>query len=160
MPWLSIRNDFDFVLIDSLSELADQKFVDKKGNWFFCSFFSDIDSKNKEFNTLFISEGLLDIGLIEKKYRDFFGWINKKYPSKQIIFIHYSTKLDERQKFKKRQQEISRVLRILSSENKNIKNIEIDDELVFYRENDKLPYHYSQLTNLHYAEQWKKVCGV
>jgi len=160
LPWLKVKRDINFILIDSLSELVDQKFLNRSDGTFFCSYYSDVDTKNEEFNTKFDNVGLLDVGLIEKNYRDFFNWINKNYPGKPIIFINYSTKLDGREKFKNRQQEISRIIKILSLENKNIKNIELDDSLIHYSEGDDLPYHYSSETNLHYANQWKKVCPI
>lgn len=160
LPWLKVKSDIEFILIDSLAELVDQKFVNKNRGWSFCCFYSDLIVNTSDFNQNFDCLGFLDLDLIEKKYRDFFDWIGKNFPNKIILFIHYSTKLDGREKFTKRQQEISRVLKKLAIENSNIKNIELDDSLINFNKNDKLPYHYSEMTNSYYADEWKRVCGI
>lgn len=154
LPWLRWK-DCDFILMDSFSELTDQKFSHRNEGWSFSCHYSDI-KHTLEFDALFENHGLLPIDDIENAYIKFFDVLNSLYPDKRVIFLHFPTSLDERKIYKERGGEILRVMRKIEQKHSHITNIYIDDEKVDWHEEDKFPYHYSKPTYEAFLKQWKK----
>ena len=154
LPWLKWKG-CDFILMDSFSELTDQKFSHKQEGWSFCCHYSDI-KHTPEFDALFENHGLLPIDDLENAYLKFFDLLNSLHPEKHIVFLHFPTSLDERKMYKERGAEILRVMKKIEEKNSYITNIFIDDNTVDWHEEDKFPYHYSKSTNATFLEQWNK----
>lgn len=157
LPWLRWK-DCDFILMDSFSELTDQKFSHKQEGWSFSCHYSDI-KHTLEFDELFENHGLLPTDDIENAYLKFFDLIDSLYPNKKIIFIHFPTCLDERNIYKQRGAEILRVMKKIEQNNSNVINIYVGDEKVNWHEEDKFPYHYSKSTNASFLKEWNEKVG-
>lgn len=155
LPWLA-ENDFEFLLMDSFSELTDQKFTHKKEGWSFCCHYSDINH-NPEFDLDFECVGLLPIEEIEATYTRFFEWFESRHPHKKVVFVLFPTELDDRLLYKERGAEILRVMTKLQQEKRFIQNLIIDDSLVDWNENDRFPYHFAKATNLAFIEAWDRL---
>lgn len=152
---LKYTKSLEFFMMDSYSELTDQRFENKKDGWAFCCHYGDI--KNTDcFKKKFISKDLLEIENIEETYTKFLNWFEQNLKDKKLIFLHYSTKFDKREKFKERANEILRVMLQLEKEKDYIINLYLDDEYVFPNEEEDFPYHYSHETYIEYVEQWKE----
>ncbi len=152
--WTREKN-IEFLLMDSYSELTDQKFTHKEKGWSFLSHYSDI-KQTVEFNKLFSCEGLLLIEDLEKSYRDFFRWFGNKFPGKFVFFIHFSTKFDDRQIFKKRSKEILKIMEKLELENEFIHNIIVEDNKITQNDGEKFPYHFSNKTFKEFVNKWNQ----
>lgn len=155
LPWLA-ENDFEFLLMDSFSELTDQKFTHRKEGWSFCCHYSDINH-SPEFDLDFECIGLLPVEKIEATYRQFFEWFEGRHPNKKVVFVLFPTALDERALYKERGAEIMRVMTKLQQEKQFIQNLIIDDALVDWNENDRFPYHFAKATNLAFIEAWDRL---
>jgi hypothetical protein len=140
------KNDFNYFLMDSFSELTDQKFTHKTERWSFCCHYTDINH-DSDFADFFECHGLLPIEDIELQYYLFFDWFEKKFPGKKLYYIHFPTKFDSRNIFKERSKEILRIMKKYQEDRDYIKNIFIGEESVFLKENDVFPYHFSEKTN-------------
>ncbi len=152
--WKDVNN-IEFLVMDSFSELTDQKFTHKKEGWSFLAHYSDINQTNNFKNT-FQCDGLLPIEDFEKSYISFFDWFKKQYSNKNIYFIHFSTKFDTRNEFKKRASEILRILLKLEKKYNFLKNIYIPDKDITQNKNEKFPYHYSNETFKKFVINWSK----
>jgi len=152
LPWLNI-DKFDYLLMDSFSELTDQKFTHKTEGWSFFCYYTDVNHST-EFDNIFKCDGLLDIKYISGVYNRFFDWFENKCPGKKVVFFHYPAKLDNRLVFKDRATEILRVMKDLEKDRKYISNIYVDDSKVNWKEGDNLPYHYSMGTNTEFLKKW------
>jgi len=145
----------EFLVLDSFSELTDQKFTHRKESWSFLAHYSDIEH-SKEFTENFQCNGLLSINDIEKAYTNFFAWFEKHYPGKKIFFIHFSTKFDDREELKKRAETIKEIMLNLSNNNKNIINIFLDDNDISRNKDESFPYHYSKKTFEKFVTNWNQ----
>jgi len=103
---------------------------------------------------------LLSIDKFGDEYREFFNWFENAYPDTQVYFLHFSTKLDQREEFKIRALEIKRVMIQIEKEKKYIHNIFLEDELVVPMENNDFPYHYNDSTYEEYLKELKKVMNI
>lgn len=155
LPWLA-ESEFEFLLMDSFSELTDQKFTHKKEKWSFCCHYSDLEH-SVAFEDEFETHGLLPIMEIETMYERFFNWFEKEHPGKKVVFIHFPTALDERTLYKERSKEILRVMSELQTIKPFINNLAVDDNLVEWHEHDRFPYHFSMSTNLAFVDRWDKL---
>jgi len=154
LPWPRANEDFEFLLMDSYSELTDQKFNDKIQGWSFCCHWSDINHES-DFDSRFACDGLLPADQFRPAYQNFFSWFFEIYPEKNVYFMHYPSKLDEKEKFKQRGAAILEAILELAIEYPQIKNLSVPEELVDYNESDRLPYHYSKKTNYAMAAVWR-----
>lgn len=152
LPWLA-ESKFEFLLMDSFSELTDQKFTHRQEGWSFCCHYSDL-IHSADFERDFQSCGLLPIEDIEQAYTRFFDWFGRKYPNKKVVFVHFPTTLDERILYKQRGAEIFRVMAKLQATKPFINNLSVDDKLVEWNENDRFPYHFSKFTNQVFVNNW------
>lgn len=155
LPWETV-NYRKSLIMDSFAELTDQKFVSKESGAAFACHYSDIEH-NKTFDELFECEGLMAIENMEGFYRDFFSLIENRYGIIPVYFIHFSTKLDNRIFYKKRADEIKRVMIMLEEEKSYIKNVFIDDDDVIGMDNDAFPYHYGEYTYNQYLIELERV---
>jgi len=153
----NVKNDILFFLMDSFSELSDQKFTHKKEGWSFCCHYTDIDH-GSDFHRYFECEGLLPLDKIESVYSLFFDWFEKSFPGKKLFFLHFPTKFDKRSSFIERGAEIFRVMKKYQEERPFIQNLYINDELVNINGNDSFPYHFSKNTNYAFLYKWLELC--
>lgn len=90
----------DIIVMDSFSELTDQLFLNKNDNTRFLANYGDVahDILPSNFKCL----GLLEEDKLFQIYDSFFERIQNTYPNTMVYFIHFSTVLDSREKFKNR----------------------------------------------------------
>ena len=157
LNWFKYKHNWQYLLMDSYSELADQKFTHKKDGWSFCCHYTDINH-SEEFNREFICDGLLSVDLLSKAYEDFFDWYEIKYPGKKIIFIHYSSTYDQRPKFAERAQKIREIIISNAQKRSYLIDLYIDDSLYEPNEQDDFPYHYSNATYKEILRVWEDKC--
>jgi len=154
LPWFKWK-DCDYILMDSFSELTDQRFTHKYEGWSFCCHYSDI-KHSLVFDSMFECCGLLPISEIEDEYSKFFSFLKSYYPDKPIVFLHYPTVLDDRRKYRERGDEIFRVMNKMEKKYPSIINVYINDDSVRWHEGDRFPYHYSRATNDHFVRCWRE----
>ncbi|MXV17471.1 hypothetical protein [Hufsiella ginkgonis] len=152
--WGHPRKTADWVLIDSFSELTDQKFTHRTEGWSFCANYSDLDH-SPEFMSLFENKGLLDPDELEQTYVNFFSTINRRFPGKKIVFIHFPTTLDLREKFVERGDRIAKVINRLAGTFK-LTNLQIDARDVFPHSGDDFAYHFSTETQTAFLNKWNQ----
>lgn len=155
LPW-NAESKIKYFLIDSFSELTDQKFTHKSEGWSFCVNYSDINHSS-EFRNEFDCHGLLPLNQLCNSYERFFDWVEANYPQKFIFFIHFPTKLDDRHVYKERGEYIFETIAELCKQRPYVKNIYLDDESVFENEFDEYPYHYAKETYVAFMEIWKNM---
>jgi len=149
----------EFIIIDSFSELTDQLFINKKSDWGFCCNYSDISHSN-EFSNVFDSKGLISVDDLENQYKLFFLRLVERYGDTPIIFLHFSTKLEFRQKFKDRQVAILEVIEKLSRSIENLNSIAIDDSFIALQKDvngHSFPYHYNRMAYVEFSRKIKKI---
>lgn len=149
----------DIIVMDSYSELTDQLFINKTDNSRFLANYSDVDHAllPDNFNCL----GLLENNKLFQVYDEFFKKVEQVYPNRPLYFIHFSTALDKREKFKHRGGMIQKIINELSKKYKFIHSIEVDDKLVNKANSDNeeynsLPYHYSNETYDVYIQRFRE----
>jgi hypothetical protein len=148
-----------YIFMDSYSELTDQLFVHKKKKWMFCSNYSDINH-SEVFNKNFSNEGLLDISFLKEHYMLFFDKIRKKFPFTPIIFLHFPTKLDTREKFRNRFEEIKYSIESIKDLYEPFYSISIDEQVIDWPSNiesKSFPYHFNQETYDTFAREIGKI---
>ncbi|MFA5216564.1 glycosyltransferase family 4 protein [Sulfuricurvum sp.] len=155
MDYINKKYDFEYLIIDSFAELAEQKFTHKKEGWIFSCYYNQLEH-SEEFEKIFECNGLLPIENIKTVYAVFFDWYNKIFPNKKIIFIHFSSKFDSAEKFKNRAAEILKGMEEIAVVRPYVINIAIDDSHIFQHE-DGAPYHYRDETNEYFANLLKKL---
>ena len=132
------------IVLDSYSELTDQKFKMLEQDKFFFANYSDVSLS--EPNNQFQSQGLIDLEMLNVLYRDLFERLTQKYGKKTpIFFIHFQTALDPRQKFKARSAYILKVIEQITADNSfNLFSISINSNEVSQADDDNFYYHYSK----------------
>ena len=143
------------IILDSFSELTDQKFVSKSNpkEYFYLNY-SDL---TKDFNSGFNCLGLLNSEEFEKQYFDFFSMVSFKWPSVPIIFINFPKKLENRELFIERHELIKLAIQNTQGNFQSLKIINVPDEIVMPNPNDDFPYHYSNATYEYVAAQIKEI---
>lgn len=152
LPWFNLIRKPRFIIMDSYAELTDQKFTHRSEGWSFSCNYTDLKTTG-EFNSIFSSQGLLDLDLLKEYYLKFFAWIKKKYSDTPLIYIHFPTTLDNREKFRKRGAFILEVMKEICRNHAFIFNISVEDKMVFKNGEDDFPYHYGIKTNKAFAEK-------
>jgi hypothetical protein len=155
LPWFNAAEKIEYLLMDSFSELTDQKFVHKSGGWAFACHYSDINH-TPEFETEFECRGLLDLATLDQLYDRFFDWFEIRFPNSKVIFIHYSAKFDKREQFKDRANCIRDVVNNIGTRRPYIANLHLNDDFFLANDKDDFPYHYSQDTYKKFVELWRK----
>ena len=130
-------------VMDSFSELVDQRFVSRKNSRSFCTIYRTV--KGTKLCDLYDCLGLLDIDLIKKYYLEFFKELRKVYQDIPIVFIHFSTIFETRENFIERASKIEKAIdEINRKENMDI--IQIKPRIIEHHETDPNAYHYSKKT--------------
>ena len=133
------------IFIDSYSELTDQLFsLNDKSS--FCANYSDLKKNDNETWKTFVRKGLMEVNNFEKKYFQFFSLLRSVFQNVPIVYIHFPTKLDKREKFKQRGEKIKNTISKIKSHFDDFFEIEADNDIVDYNPNDTFPYHYNKET--------------
>lgn len=140
LEWLTLNRKPNYLIMDNYSELTDKKFVHKKEKWMFCGLFGDFDTErlSEEFECY----DLLDTDQVFNKYRLFFEYIKNKWDC-PIIFIHFPTTFDTRERYIKQGQAITDALSQLTPIY-GIQNIHADLDAIEQRDSDV--YHLGDKT--------------
>jgi hypothetical protein len=139
-------NKPEFIFIDSYSELTDQQFIHKINKWMFNINYTDINIKHPQIWNQFKCNGLMPDRKIEENYKKLFNKLRENFGNVPIIFIHYPSKLEQREKFIQRGKMIKRSISKLKSSFEPFYDIHADNAVVDFHEDDKFPYHYSNKT--------------
>jgi hypothetical protein len=150
-----------FVYMDNFSELVDQLYIHRAGQWGGCCCYGDINH-NDEFKIMFEEKGLLDIDHLESCYVSFFELIRFKYGDVPILFLHFPLELEKRTKYLDRGIAIFKVINKLAEINNNIHSISIDGSIVSKPKNASkelinFPYHYNHETYVEFAKKLNKI---
>tara|TARA_B110000879_G_C10997150_1_gene441597 strand:- start:62 stop:862 length:801 start_codon:yes stop_codon:yes gene_type:complete len=145
------------LFMDSYSELTDQRFFNYEKEWSFYANYSDINH-SLEFKSKFKAEGLLDQNSLINQYHQFFNYFRNNYGNVPIIFMHFSVKLDSREKFKIRHKKIKEAIEEIKSELQPFYSFTADEEIVDWPEEripglENFPYHYNTSTYKNLAKQ-------
>ena len=81
------------------------------------------------------------------------------YPNVIVVFIHFPTFLDKREKFKIRGNYIKEVIFKLTFKYPFLHSIFLDDKFIFKSDdmNDDFPYHYGNKTYEFFLDEVKKI---
>ncbi|MGX9519197.1 hypothetical protein ACWX0P_10445 [Vibrio mediterranei] len=150
IDFFNINKKPELVILDSYSELTDQKFIVGENKQYFYSNYSDV---NKNEIRGISCCGLLDLINIEKHYEGLFRKIQEKYGSDTpIIFIHFSTALEDRQKFIERSNHIFNAIESIKNNKRyNLYNVYLEDNAIKPNSNDSFNYHFSNETKESYS---------
>jgi hypothetical protein len=150
--WRQERASLFFM--DSYSELTDQIFRHRTGNWMFVSNYNDV-IHDSDFERNFESLGLLDMSRLESCYTEYFDYIRASYPELPIVFVHFPIKLERRAKFRERYHAICDVIDRLRVRYEPFFSLTLDEADVFPVEaaGDDFPYHYGKKTYDKFAEK-------
>lgn len=143
-------NKPNLIFMDSFSELTDQIFMEKNSERKFLANYSDV-KHDKYFKNKFDYGNLILIEDLYKSYDMFFNKVFNIYPNTNVIFIHFPTTLDTRNKFRARGDEIFKVINELMDKYSYLHSVHVEDKFVFKseEESDELkdfPYHYGKKT--------------
>jgi hypothetical protein len=146
----------EFLLMDSYSELTDQKFFDlNKPNSYFFANYSDID-----INSFLKCDGLIPIDhSLEQLYLQFFTEFRNLYNTSPIFFIIFPKKLEIRTKFIIRHNEIKDLIKNISKHFIDFHTIEIPESIISESE-DKFPYHYNNDVYVYVANEIEKLRNI
>ncbi len=149
----------DIIVMDSFSELTDQLFFNQSSNTRFLANYGDVDHSLLPID--FQCLGLLEENKLFQTYDEFFEKIEQIYFNTPLYFVHFSTALDTREKFKHRGGMIQKIINELSKKYKFIHSIEVDDKFVNKANSDNeeynnLPYHYSNETYDIYIQKFRE----
>ncbi len=153
--FLGYKN-IDMIFMDSFSELADKKFLNRKIGFEFCACIQDIKIDNVEFSSDYEVLGSISLEEIKNYYREFLININHFYGEIPIIFINFSPKYESRVNYIKRANIIAKAIKELSLDFPNLYPIELEDKYVQYPK-DGILYHYSEKTYKKYAFKIKNL---
>jgi hypothetical protein len=148
-PWLRPHQPPALILMDSYSELTDQRFVRRDGAWSFCSNFGDIHHDDN-FRLAFDARGLLAEADLLSAYRRFFAWIRARFGNAPIVFLHFPVKLDPRPRFHSRYERIQEAIDVVVNEFRPFFSISVPEAIVDWPEDMgntiDFPYHYNHRT--------------
>ena len=149
LSWLKLNTKPDILIMDNFAELVDRKITHKDG-WTFCGYKSDF--KEEYFlNGTLVDHGLLNIDDIYNSYDNFFAYVKEKW-NIPIIFIHFPTAFEDREKYINQGIAITKALETLSVKY-NIQNIHADSDSIEQRDDSPLNYHFGQKTVLNMANK-------
>lgn len=145
------------IFMDSYAELTDQLFVHRKKRWCFCCNYSDIRHDDR-FKEQFEAVGLLSLDQLLLSYRKFFTFVRNIYGNVPIVFMHFPTKLDQREKFHKRHEAILGAIKQLVSEFQPFHSLTADPSTVKCPEEcpselEDFPYHFHECVFKEFATQ-------
>ena len=97
--------------------------------------------------------GLYDLKSLKSDYEEL---ITRVSSDTEVVFIHYSAKLDYRKFFQQRAKHIEEVLIEILQDRKNVSLVKLDDSDYHARESDDFPYHYGKSTMLKLDKEFSK----
>ena len=141
--------------MDSYSELTDQLFIHRRNNWRFCCNYSDLHH-TPQFETQFITEGLMPLESMLLQYRRFFSMVRQRWQNVPIVFLHFPVKLDKRKKFQLRYKCILDSITQIEKEFQPFYSMMVDEAVVDWPEVripdlEDFPYHYNRATYIAFA---------
>lgn len=152
--WLRLHSA-ELIYIDSYSELVDQRFRHSSG-WSFCACYTDVNH-SQSFASEFSNEGLLALDKIEPLYVELFEWAKAKFGNIPIIYVHFPTKFDNRDKFKERGQALIDITTRLTGKYR-MTNIIVPDEKISEADDPRHrdTYHFGSTTIAHIGDAIKE----
>ena len=150
------------VVLDSFSELADQRFDARGGHWAFACAWTDVQHTQK-FDANFRSSGLLDVDALVQAYTDLFGLLRSLWgQSTPIAFIHFPTNFEVREEFVHRGDRIRHAVDEAGLGDPLVFSISIPDALVKRPSDssDDFPYHYGEMTKRFVAGRLNDILGI
>jgi hypothetical protein len=139
LEWLSSGKP-ELIIMDNYSELTDKKFVHKSENWMFCGLFGDFDMN--ACTEIFRCDGLLEIDKIHNSYDAFFKYVRSRWDV-PIIFMHFPTTFDSRERYIEQGKAITEALAQLAP-TYGIQNIHADADAIEQLDADT--YHFTTKT--------------
>ncbi len=88
----------EMILVDSFSDLTDQVFRHRAQGWKFCCNYQDL-AHGPDFDEIFESLGLLNLGELEANYRRLLGLIEARWPGTPVVYLHFPDALEQRETF-------------------------------------------------------------
>lgn len=152
--WLSVGDSARFVMIDSFSELTDQKFTHRKLGWSFSSHYSDLNH-TPELDRDFTCEGLLPLEEVESLYDRLFRWIRGRWPEAPIFYVHFPAELDTREKYRSRAERIREIVGSMAAGRPWLHDIHVPPADVTPHPGDGFPYHYGPPTYQAFTHAWQ-----
>ena len=149
----------EFILFDNFSDLTDRCFSLPNGELIYCHKSDLLQTQKLE---ELVDHGLLEIGNIREIYNELFQIFRSTWGEVRIIFIHFPTKLENRQKYLLRSDLILRAVKDLVSTTTFLYSIDVPNHLVepevdAMGQPSAFPYHYSQETKLFVANEISKI---
>ena len=137
----------DLIFIDSYSELTDQIFINDQEKVFLANY-SDVKEEKMGYLN-YKCEGLLNKDFLYKNYYSFFKKVESVYPGVTVVFIHFPSALESREKYVERAQCIFEVIEDLKNTFPFLISLSLPSEKVLSaskgsEEFKKLPYHYDE----------------
>lgn len=136
--WQTVQGKVDYLIMDNYSELTDKRFIHKNG-WTICGLYNDF--KPELLNDM-TDLGLLNINDVDGVYNNLFEYIKNIWNTK-IIFLHFPTTFETREKYINQGVAITNALNNLSGKF-NIQNIHADIDSIEQADSDT--YHYTRKT--------------
>jgi len=151
-----------FCLLDSYSELTDQKFAIQHTNLYFYANYSDI-SKGALTSGFVRAEGLLDLSELASHFEKLVATIARQWGAVPIVLMTYPTDLETRELFLTRSAAISEVLYQLAAKHNNVHllpvpNFKIKADFTELAEGRVFPYHYDRRVKQELADSLVEVC--
>ena len=148
------------VYMDSFSELSDQRFRHRKDGWTFCSNYLDL-RHDDEFANTFESLGLLDLTDLHERYTRLIQIVRQRWGDIPIVYLHFPSDLETRDKFVSRAAEIRRIVEACAQVTPRLYSFSVSPSIVRPPDTvepgmEDFPYHYSQETYLAFAGMIKR----
>lgn len=148
----SLRPGFrpELVLVDSFSELTDQTFRHKAGNWTFNCNYLDV-AHTEAFSNDFENLGLMDLSGLDAAYDTLLKRIAARWPGVPVVYLHFPDALETREKFLQRALHIREVVRGCEQRHDHLFAFSAPSAVVRRPEVlepglEDFPYHYNQAT--------------
>ena len=145
------------LFMDSMAELADQRFAHKRNGWSFLCVYGDT-TRSKELTHTFESRGLLPLESMEVVLRSFFGEVRRRFGEIPIFYLHFPTALETRTKYIVRARVIRKTVDNLTAVFPRLHSVSVDESIVTFAEDapanmQEFPYHYSRATYVEFARK-------
>ncbi|WP_137170455.1 hypothetical protein [Marinomonas sp. FW-1] len=146
--FLSKRNNIKYIMIDSFSELTDQRFyIESIDSTFYCNY-GDLKKECLENNEIKCF-GNIDLDDLHYGYLNFLNKVKETYPGVKVIFIHFPTALETRKEYIERAEKIFHIIESLKKDFPFLISLSVSPEKVLSaskgsEEYKKLPYHYDE----------------
>ena len=146
--WLTVEGKPNYLIMDNYSELTDKRFRHKDG-WDICGLYNDF---KPEFLADVEDLGLLDPEKMHSTYNEFFEYVKNRW-NVPIIYMHFPTTFETREKYIKQGKSITEALDDLAPKF-NIQNIHAEPDSIEQADNDV--YHFTKKTFKNMFDKIKK----